>query len=185
MWISDIPTPPFHPPSSLPACFYNRPVEHVAKDFVGKTLHVNTTQGIITETEAYGGYDDPASHAYKGITPRSSIMFDEAGYVYVYLIYGMYFCLNIVTGEKGIASAVLIRGLLLNDIFLKKIHLDGPGKLCRHLGITKKHQGLSVITSPLLYLTDNFVPFPYTIEQTPRIGIKRGLEKLWRFRMIF
>lgn len=95
--------------------FYNRHVTEVAKDLLGKTLIVNNMQGIITETEAYKGADDEASHAFKGSTPRSSIMFGEPGFSYIYLIYGMYNCLNIVTEERGSPSAVLIRGLKLSS----------------------------------------------------------------------
>ncbi|MCJ7471611.1 MAG: DNA-3-methyladenine glycosylase, partial [Actinobacteria bacterium] len=95
--------------------FYSRDTSRVAKDLLGKVLVKEsggiTTSGIIVETEAYYGPDDPASHAYGGSTPRSSIMFGKAGIAYVYLCYGVYWLLNIVTEEKTIPGAVLIRGL--------------------------------------------------------------------------
>lgn len=154
--------------------FYNRHGVEVAKDLLGKKIVFGKFQGIITETEAYRGEDDAASHAYKGITKRSAIMFGLAGHVYVYLIYGMYYCLNIVTEAEGEPSAVLIRGLQLPDI-----HLDGPGKICRHLGITTAHNGINVITNQEFYLTDGVNIKDYLT--TPRIGIRKAVEKPWRF----
>jgi DNA-3-methyladenine glycosylase len=153
--------------------FYNRHCVEVAKDLLGKTLIFKNFHGIITETEAYCGFDDEASHAFKGKTPRSSIMFGPAGYSYVYLIYGMYHCLNIVTESEGQAAAVLIRGLKLPEI-----HLDGPGKICKHLGITKAHQGVHLISSEDFYITQGST---LSHEATPRIGIKKANDKLWRF----
>ena len=91
--------------------FYNRSVVEVAQDLLGKTLVFFNFRGVITETEAYRGADDEASHAFKGPTPRSSIMYGPPGYSYVYLIYGLYHCLNIVTEAEGNPAAVLIRGL--------------------------------------------------------------------------
>lgn len=158
----------------LPYDFYNRHGVTVAQELLGKTLVVGQSRGIITETEAYRGSDDEASHAFRGPTPRSAIMFGPAGYAYVYMIYGMYFCLNLVTEAEGCPSAVLIRGL-----DLPSLHLDGPGKLCRHLGITKAHHGLSVVDSEELYLVPGGPVERYTA--TPRIGIRQGLDKLWRF----
>jgi len=104
--------------------FYKRNVVEVARDLIGKNLVFRNFQGIITETEASRGSDDEASHAYKGTSNRSAIMFGPPGYLYVYMIYGMYYCINVVTEEVGHPSAVLIRGLRLPDI-----HLDGPGKI--------------------------------------------------------
>lgn len=160
--------------SKLPYHFYHRHVVEVAQDLLGKTLVFHNFKGIITETEAYRGFDDEASHAFRGITPRSQIMFGEPGYSYVYLIYGMYHCLNIVTEEKGQASAVLIRGLKLSHI-----HLDGPGKIGKYLGITREHNGINLVRNDSFYLTEGIHSISY--EATKRIGIKKATDKLWRF----
>ena len=158
----------------LPYEFYNRPVLDVAKDLLGKTLCYNEFKGIITEVEAYGGYDDEASHAYNGPTARSSIMFGKAGMSYVYLIYGMHYCFNIVTEEKNSPSAVLIR-----SVKLPTITLDGPGKICNYLKINKTHNKINLVTDEQLYLMDGVKVKEY--QTTSRIGIKRAIEKPWRF----
>jgi DNA-3-methyladenine glycosylase len=159
---------------ALDSLFYQQDVVDVAKSLLGKKLVFHHFQGIITETEAYRGRDDEASHAFKGITPRSQIMFGPPGYSYVYLIYGMYHCLNIVAEAEGTAAAVLIRGLKLPHI-----HLDGPGKICKHLGITKAHNSMNVMSNQDFYITEGVGPVTY--EATPRIGIKKAVDKLWRF----
>lgn len=159
----------------LPLDFYRRHSADVAKDLLGKRLVVGAHQGIITETEAYRGTDDPASHAWRGPTPRTQIMFGRAGVAYVYMIYGMYYCLNVVTEDDGQAGAVLIRGLVLPDI-----HLDGPGKLCRHLRLTTAHNGLDMTMGADVYVTTGVKVPAY--ESTPRIGVRpAGADKLWRF----
>ncbi len=168
----------------LKRAFFNRPTLQVAQELLGKILVFNGQMGIITETEAYFGFDNPASHAARGKTPRSAIMFGKAGFSYVYLIYGMYHCLNFVTEKEEFPAAVLIRGIkLLNfsdSSFSMGAHLNGPGKLCRALGITKEHSGLDVIANDNFYVAS----LPNTtlkFKQTPRIGIKQGIDKLWRF----
>lgn len=160
--------------SKLTEKFYNRDTVTVAKDLLGKTLVYNNFKGIITETEAYRGADDEASHAHKGPTPRASIMFGSPGYSYVYLIYGIHHCLNIVTESLGQPGAVLIRGLKLPTI-----HLNGPGKICQYLGISRQQNGINLISSPFFYLTEGVTALPYLV--TPRIGIKKSTDKLWRF----
>lgn len=157
--------------------FYNRHVVEVAKDLLGKRLVWDGFEGIITETEAYRGLDDAASHAARGIATRSAIMFGPPGYVYVYFIYGMYHCFNIVTEAPGQPSAVLIRSIQSKDI-----HLDGPGKICRYLAIDKTHNHLNLSTHATCYITQGINAVQY--EATPRIGIKRDAEKLWRFKVI-
>jgi DNA-3-methyladenine glycosylase len=153
--------------------FYNRHVVTVAKELLGKTLVFSQFKGVITETEAYRGSDDEASHAHRGPTSRSAIMFGPPGYSYIYLIYGMYYCLNVVTEDVGQPSAVLIRGLRLPDILL-----DGPGKICRHLGINKIHQGVNLMSHPEFYIEEGI---NVAYKATPRIGIKKATDKLWRF----
>lgn len=161
--------------------FFSQNTLIVAKELLGKILVFNNQQGIITETEAYIGEEDPACHAAKGRTKRTEIMYGEAGFSYVYLIYGMYYCLNIVTEQKDFPAAVLLRGVLTT-----KIHLDGPGKLCKYLGITTKHNKIDITTSKSFYIKNNN-KFNFTktsFIQTPRIGIKVGTEHLWRFKII-
>lgn len=162
------------PPMKLTTAFYNNHAVDVASNLLGKKLVYGKFTGIITETEAYRGRDDEASHAYPGITKRSAIMFGPPGYSYIYLIYGMYYCFNIVTEEAGEPSAVLIRGLKLPDI-----HLDGPGKICRHLGLSKQENGINLITSKHLYVTEGIPIIKKSI--TPRIGIRKAVDKPWRF----
>lgn len=154
--------------------FYNRHPVDVAKDLLGKKFIFGNYQGIITETEAYRGSDDEASHAYRGKTARNALMFGLAGHIYVYLIYGIYYCVNIVTEEIGMPSAVLIRGVKLPDIYL-----NGPGKLCRHLGITTQNNGINIVTNDYAYLSEGVKV--ENIITTSRIGINKAIDKPWRF----
>jgi DNA-3-methyladenine glycosylase len=157
--------------------FYELSTVEVAQKLIGKTLIYNNFKGIITETEAYRGEDDAASHAYKGPTSRSSIMFGPPAHVYVYMIYGIYYCLNIVTEKEGSAGAVLVRGIMLPDI-----HLNGPGKLCRHLNIDKKDHGINLLSSTNFNIINNELELNQ-FNATPRVGIKKATDKLWRFVM--
>ena len=157
--------------------FYERNCVEVAKDLIGKTLVIGQVEGIITETEAYRGADDPASHAFGGITKRSHVMFGPAGYTYVYLIYGMYHCLNVVTEGVGQGAAVLIRGLKIPDF-----NLNGPGKICRHFNITREYNGIDLTTNNNIYIIPGIENPPYIA--TPRIGIKKAVDKPWRFIML-
>jgi DNA-3-methyladenine glycosylase len=159
--------------------FYNRDVLEVAPELVGKTLvrlfDVNTIQRfIITEVEAYRGAEDIACHASKGRTPRTEVMFQNGGLVYVYLIYGMYWMLNIVTGEPENPQAVLIRGL--NGCY-------GPGRLTKKLSIGKDFYGEDLVKSSRLWVEDNNQNV--ILKTAPRIGVDyAGVEwasKPWRF----
>ncbi|MBD3156425.1 3-methyladenine DNA glycosylase, partial [Candidatus Peregrinibacteria bacterium] len=145
------------------------------RNLIGKILVFGDQKAVITETEAYFG-DDPASHGACGKTKRNFPMFGLAGHTYVYLIYGMYHCLNITTEKKGYPAAVLIRGLKITD---SGKHFDGPGKLSRALGITREHKDIDVCTSKTFYLADDGIKLP--IKKTPRIGIKKNAQKTWRF----
>ena len=163
--------------NALKRDYFLQPTLHVAQDLLGKSLVFKDYEGLITETEAYIGQDDPACHAARGKTLRNSIMFGPAGFSYIYFIYGMYFCLNIVTESEGFPAAVLLRGLNLFSPQIKK--LDGPGKLCKYLGITRDHNGIDLTTSENFYVRDrNFKP---SYISTSRIGIKVGVDRLWRF----
>ncbi|MGI4850662.1 MAG: DNA-3-methyladenine glycosylase [Janthinobacterium lividum] len=157
--------------------YFLQPTLHVAQDLLGKKLTFKDFSGIITETEAYISQDDPACHAARGRTPRTSIMFGVGGFSYVYFIYGMYFCFNVVTEAEGFPAAVLIRGLRLLNPETK--NFDGPGKLCRHLGITKEHNGIDLTCAEDFYIEDSHLKPDFLA--TPRIGIKVATDKLWRF----
>ena len=154
--------------------FFKQPTLEVAKGLLGKEIFFYKKSGIITETEAYIGMDDPACHAAAGLTKRTEVMFGKAGYSYVYLIYGMYYCLNFVTEEEGFPAAVLIRGVLAKDEYF-----NGPGKLCRYFGINKDYNKIDIASDVNFYLSDSGIN--YTFKATSRIGISKGKDKLWRF----
>jgi DNA-3-methyladenine glycosylase len=162
-------------PPRLTRDFFQRSTLDVAHDLLGKTLVYHDYRGRITETEAYIGHDDPACHAARGKTPRNAVMFEQAGLAYVYFIYGMYFCMNIVTEAEGFGAAVLIRGVLEPS----NHHINGPGKLCRDWGITRSDNGRDLIIDPQFHVLDT-PSFKHVI-RGPRVGIKQGLELDWRF----
>lgn len=157
--------------------FFNRSTIQVAQDLLGQYLIFYDQIGYITETEAYIGASDPACHAAKGRTKRTEVMFGPAGYSYVYLIYGMYHCLNFTTEEEGFPAAVLIRGIKL--VTEPKIHLNGPGKLCKFLAINKSYNQLDITKNPHFFVAQSEKKYQFIT--TPRIGIKVGMELPWRF----
>jgi len=179
----------------LPRKFYERDTSKVARALLGKALvkysGLKIVGGIIIETEAYYGRDDPASHAYSGKTRRSKIMFGKPGIAYVYLCYGMYYLLNIVTESKEKPGAVLIRALRPIwgiDIMKRRRNTDnrltdGPGKLTVALGIDIKDNGADVVRRENgLYIFDyNKGNDNLKITITGRIGVKKGEDKLLRF----
>lgn len=156
----------------LSTSFFNRPTLIVAEELLGKYL-VREIGGkkeayMITEVEAYDGFEDKASHAWKGKTSRTEIMFGEAGKWYVYLCYGIHNMLNIVTGEKGYPAAVLIRGVK---------GIKGPGRITRTLDITKKENTLSATPESGLWIEDRDASILKShIQKTPRIGIDYAAE---------
>ena len=172
----------------LPQNYYLNPdVVALAKDLIGKILYANIngeiSAGIITETEAYEGITDKASHAYNNKrTPRTETMYCKGGVSYVYLIYGMYHLFNVVTNQKDVPHAVLIRAiypyknlpLILKRRQAKKWHknlLNGPGKLTIGLGINQQHNGLN-LTQNKIWIEDKNIKIPQSkIKTTPRIGI--------------
>lgn len=156
--------------------FFARDTVTVAQDLLGRGLVFHEHRGRITETEAYVGQDDPACHAARGMTPRTKPMFGKPGVSYVYFIYGMYFCMNIVTEQQGFPAAVLIRGVWDE---INQHHWNGPGKFCKAWGITKEQNEIDLVTSTDFYLTD--LPSWQKFETTSRIGIKQGTDKPWRF----
>jgi len=162
----------------LNAEFFHRDVLEVAPDLLGKILVRQFADGRIaryriTETEAYRGIEDRACHASKGRTPRTEVMFQEGGTVYVYLIYGQYWMLNLVTGNEGNASAVLIRGIE---------GFSGPGRVGRELQLDRSFYGENLINSGRIWVED---AEPISeIRTSKRIGIEYAgvwKEKLWRF----
>ncbi len=161
--------------------FFHRDTVIVAQELLGKTLVFRDYQGRITETEAYVGFDDPACHAARGKTKRNAMMFEQPGMAYVYFIYGIYYCLNIVTEDEGFGAAVLIRGVLEEPTVIgeKPRHLNGPGKLCRAWEVNLADNGRDLITDSACGVYDT-PPFP-EFTATPRIGISKGLDKDWRF----
>lgn len=170
--------------------FYNRSTDTVAHDLLGKYVVRNIKGrehiGMISETEAYGGPEDLASHSRFGPKGRSEILFGPPGHAYVYLIYGIYNCLNIVTQPEGVGSGVLIRAL----IPIKNIQgkTSGPGLLCQSLQIDRKLKGHDVTQKGELYLIDPQEPLDqYQIITTPRIGVSYAgewAEKPLRYALI-
>jgi DNA-3-methyladenine glycosylase len=140
----------------------------------------------IVETEAYAGREDPASHAYRGPTPRTEIMFGPAGFVYVYLSYGIHWCMNIVTGDPGTASAVLLRGAVSLDADPSGGHVPlsmlGPGLLTKALGVTKEDNGLDVCEIPPGKFSFTHLDGPRVrVGTSARIGISKAQDRPWRF----
>jgi len=179
----------------LPRSFYARDTVFVAKELLGKILVRRTSEGDIlakiVEAEAYRGNDDPASHAYRGKTPRNELMFGKAGFVYVYFIYGNHYCLNVTTERKGIPGAVLIRGVeVIDGVELAHknrrpsswVNLsNGPGKLTQALDITRKQNGLDITKTKELFISYPKINEIFDTITARRVGIKLGSEKPWRF----
>ena len=177
--------------------FYSRGTVDVARDLLGKHLvrvrRKTRMAGVIVEVEAYQGSDDPASHAYRGKTPRNAPMFGEAGHAYVYFTYGNHYCLNITTQRLGVAGAVLIRALEPSEgiCVMKRLRPDvpdseltsGPGKLTKALGIDKSLNEIDMTTTGSLFVEDHGVHH-LKIEESTRIGIRAGTDKLWRFYLL-
>jgi DNA-3-methyladenine glycosylase len=167
--------------------FFARSVHEVAPDLIGVTLLVGGVGGRIVEVEAYD-QEDPASHGYRGRTPRNETMFGPPGYAYVYRSYGIHWCLNLVCAGEGVAEAALIRALEptagideqrrrrgTDDV---RALCSGPGKLCQALGITRAHDGLALDRPPFRLRERRDVP---EIVTGPRIGITRATELSWRY----
>ena len=155
--------------------FFRRDVLDVAPELIGKSLVVRLSDNSvgkyqITEVEAYRGCDDKACHACRGRTSRTEIMFHEGGYLYVYLIYGMYWMLNIVTGKENDPQAVLIRGVE---------NYNGPGKITKSFGIDRTFYGEDLELSERIWFEDTGVI--HVIKTGPRIGIEYAGE-YWKSR---
>jgi DNA-3-methyladenine glycosylase len=164
--------------------FFARPALAVARDLLGKYL-VRNLGGkmhayMITETEAYFGFRDMGSHAYRGKTPRNALMFGRAGILYVYFSYGMHWMLNVVCDKEKFPAGVLVRGIHSDDM-----RLDGPGRLTSYLRIDGSKSGLPLGKKTGLWVEDRGGKIVRSdITRTPRIGIpNRGAwtKKPWRF----
>ncbi|KGP63184.1 3-methyladenine DNA glycosylase [Legionella norrlandica] len=169
----------------LSRSFYERDTVVVAKELLGKYLvHHNGFEeriGRIVEVEAYLGQHDLACHSSKGLTKRTKVMFGPAGYAYIYLIYGMYFCTNVVTEKEGIGSAVLIRAL--EPIKNIQHRTQGPGLLSKAMQIDSKLNHHDLL-SDNFYIADPKIQTVFTIVEKPRIGVhyaKEWANELLRF----
>lgn len=176
--------------------FFNRNTLKVAKVLLGKVLCVKKggkiLKGVIAETEAYRGEYDLANHASKGRTKRTETMYLKAGTIYVYLVYGMHFCLNIVTEKENYPSAVLIRGILSiieidTEIKTEQRPIIGPGRISRYFGIDKSFNDLN-ISGDKIWLEDWGINVSEKdITASKRIGVdyaKHCKDYLWRFSLV-
>ena len=169
--------------------FFARSVHEVAPELIGATLLVDGVGGVIVEVEAYD-QEDPASHGFRGPTPRNAAMFGPPGHAYVYRSYGIHWCINFVCDVEGRAEAALIRALEPTrglDEMQRRRGVDdvrtlcsGPGKLCRALGITREHDGLALDRKPFALYAREGEP---VVAAGPRIGITRAAELPWRYAL--
>lgn len=164
-----------HPPrrlSKLPRAFYDRDTVEVAHALLGKCLvHVSggvERVGRIVEVEAYLGPHDLAAHSARGRTARTEVMFGPPGHSYVYLIYGMHHCMNVVTQKAGVASAVLLRAL--EPVRGIESRTQGPGLLCRAMGVDRRMNGHDLLSDDF-YVADDGYPARVSIVKRPRIGV--------------
>lgn len=170
----------------LPRIYFNRPTVQVARSLIGKYLvrviDGRVLAGKIVEVEAYVGSQDRACHASKGRTQRTDVMFGPAGVAYVYLVYGMYHCLNVVTEREEFPSAVLIRAVEIDGELI-----DGPGRLCRALQIDRRLNRVDLTSGESLWFEDRRVLVKGgDVVAHPRIGVDYAGEwakKPWRFRL--
>ncbi|MCX6626783.1 MAG: DNA-3-methyladenine glycosylase [Candidatus Solibacter sp.] len=175
----------------LPRSFYARSTADVARNLLGKVLVHGATAGIIVETEAYLGGEDLAAHSARGLTESTRVIFGPPGHAYVYLIYGMYQCLNLVAEPDGQPGCVLIRAVEpASGVELMRVRRgatrqleqlgNGPGKRTLALGITRAHNGADVTRGPLV-VREAACAGETEIAVTPRIGITRSVELPLRF----
>ena len=173
--------------------FFERYTPRVARDLLGcslvRVIGRERLSGTIVETEAYRGKSDPASHAYRGKTPRNEAMFGPAGYAYVYFTMGAHFCLNVTTEEEGTAAAVLLRAIqpLEGAEMMKENRrvqevtrlASGPGNLTRALGVDRALNGEDMVTSSRLFIEKGTMQDKIGVSS--RVGIRSGLSLRWRF----
>ena len=179
----------------LPRSFFTRDTLTVARELLAKHLARRVGEsdlvGKIVEVEAYGGAYDPASHAYRGMTPRNQVMFGKGGFAYVYFTYGKHYCLNVTTEKEGVPGAVLIRALqpvsgiemMRRNRRRKRLRYltNGPGRLTEAMGITKRQNGLDLTKGGELFIREPQVEEDFEEVSKGRVGIRVGVEKPWRF----
>lgn len=173
------------PRSRLRRAFYTRPALEVARDLPGRVLcrrlpGGTVLRGRLVEVEAYDGPDDRASHAFRGRTPRNAAMFERGGTAYVYQIYGIHFCLNLSTGDKGYPAAILLRAA---EPPADGVSASGPGRLCRAFQVDRALDGASFLGKEL-WLEQGSAPEPGRVKTTERIGVDYAGEwarRLYRF----
>ena len=163
----------------------------VARALLGATLRHGDVSVRVTEVEAYGGESDPASHAWRGRTPRTQVMYGPPGHLYVYFSYGMHWCGNVVTGPDGEASAVLLRaGEVLSGHDLARSRRGpkiadrdlarGPANLMQALGLDRAHDGADLLGPGPVHLEPPAFP-PVEVASGPRVGVSREPDRPWRF----
>ena len=179
----------------LPRAFFERPAPDVARDLIGKVLVHRTAAGLrsgrIVEVEAYRGRQDPASHAFRGPTPRSAVMFGLPGHLYVYFTYGMHHCVNFVCEAEGSAGAVLVRPLepLRGIDAMRRSRgtpefarlARGPGCVAQALALDRRQDGLDLSSGEVWVASTTRPPYAARILRGQRIGIRVGVERPWRF----
>jgi DNA-3-methyladenine glycosylase len=184
--------------SLLPADALRDDVLAAARRLLGCELVADTADGEVrvraVEVEAYRGADDPGSHCYRGQTARNAVMWGPAGHLYVYFVYGMHFCANVVCLSDGVAGAVLLRaGEVLSDPGVAHLRRPtargrdaelarGPARLCTLLGLDREHNGVDVLdpSSPVRLETGEAVPDAH-VRTGPRVGVAAGQQRPWRF----
>jgi DNA-3-methyladenine glycosylase len=184
--------------SIMPRSFFARPAEEVAPELLGRLLVRDSAEGRvvlrITEVEAYAGARDPASHAFRGKTPRNAVMFGAAGHLYVYFTYGMHFCINVVCGVEGESAAVLIRaGEIIEGVDLARTRRPagakardlarGPGRLTQALSLGRADNGLDLCgDGPMTVRSGRSVAAEVdAVRCGPRTGISAAADIPWRF----
>jgi DNA-3-methyladenine glycosylase len=171
----------------LSRSYFARPTLQIARSLLGKFLvrtnGAGMVAGKIIEVEAYVGPADRASHASRGRTPRTDVMFGTPGVAYVYLVYGMHHCFNVVTEREGYPAAVLIRAVEIDGELV-----DGPGRVCKRMGIDRRLNRLDLTAGDGLWLEDRALRVrPIDVGIFPRIGVDYAGEwakKPWRFRLM-
>ena len=173
--------------------FFARPTLEVAPDLLNKVLVAPGVAGRIVEVEAYRGSDDPGSHAYRGPTPRTEVMFGPAGHLYVYFTYGMHWCANVVTDRTGVPGAVLLRGVtpLRGAARMRRRRpaatrdrdlANGPAKLAQAFGLDASHDGTDLVRAGHgVSIRDDGTRPPEHPAVGPRIGLSQGTDLPWRF----